>query len=57
MSAPAKTPPGTARHVSLLGVHRNYFDRCPVQPQIEFPASGIAQACLDDDGRFQECGG
>ena len=54
MSASAITPPGTARHVGLVGVHREYFDLCPVQPQIEFPASGIAQARLDDDRRLQE---
>jgi hypothetical protein len=53
MSAPAKTPPGAASHVSLLGVHGEYFDLCPVQPQIEFPASGVAQPSLDDDGRLQ----
>jgi hypothetical protein len=38
-------PPGTARHIGLLGVHRQYFDLRPMQPQIEFPATGIAEAC------------
>src|SRR5215472_15984345 len=43
MPAPAKTPPGTARHLGLLGVHREYLDFGPVQPQIEFSSSGITK--------------
>src|SRR5262245_25296470 len=57
MPAPAEAPPRAARQVGLLGVHSNDLDLRAVQPQIEFPTSGIAKARLDYDGRFEECGG
>ena len=34
MPAPAKTPPGAARQIGLLGVHRKDFDVRAVQPQV-----------------------